>query len=194
MDIWICLTNTNWKRLVHRVSAWEGRWYQPFDLRCSIFQAFSGRFPNPPPKPRRSYHGPHLMVDDGSARWVSNTSSLRTVILVNLALHLQRCGIKWQQPSRAAGSGVISVASLTNSLQIQDYVCSSLVRPWDQLTYDAQGRRLGWNIAVVAEQISREYLPQRAPVRTSFTGPAPEGQTSHKIAHLNGEGHPVAFG
>ena len=131
---------------------------------------------------------------DGSARWVSNTSSLRTVILVNLALHLQRCGIKWQQPSRAAGSGVISVDSLTNSLQIQDYVCSSLVRPWDQLTYDAQGRRLGWNIAVMAEQISREYLPQRAPVRTSFTGPAPEGQTSHKIAHLNGEGHPVAFG
>ena len=63
------------------------------------------------------------------------------------------------------------------SVQIQDCICSSL-HAHEISSRGAQGRRLGWNIAAVAEQISCEYLPKKTLVRTSFTGPAPEGQTS----------------
>ena len=104
MDIWICFTNKNWKRLVHRGQRLR-RTLVPA-VRPEVFNLSSFFW-----SVSESSQATQLIPwasSDGSARWVSNTSSLRTVILVNLALHLQRCGIKWQQPSRAAGSGVIS--------------------------------------------------------------------------------------
>ena len=79
------------------------------------------------------------------------------------------------------------------SVQIQDCICSSL-HAHEISSRGAQGRRLGWNIAAVAEQISCEYLPKKNSSQNFLYWARSGRPNQHKLAHLDGEGYPVAFG
>ena len=149
---------------VHRVSAWEGRWYQPFDLRCSIFQALTGRFPSPPPNMQLI---PWALSDSYLMVALAGSPTLlacgRLFLLTWLCVWSNVAGsndTKIHRTNLGAGSGVVLLAWQT-PFKFRTAVVP-VSRPWDRLTDDARGRRLGWHIAAVVEQISREKLPQRA--------------------------------